>query len=164
MTETRRGKHATGNGYRLGVVGASGVVGREVLRILAERRFPVAALRLFASGRSAGTQIGPWTIERVTAGAFRDMEFAIFDTPDDVAAEWVPVAAAAGVIAIDNSAAFRMEPDVPLVIPEVNGDALRSIPRRIVSNPNCTVATMAVPLVVLHRAPRSTAPPSCRRS
>jgi aspartate-semialdehyde dehydrogenase len=139
------------SGYRVGIVGATGAVGREVLRILDERRFPMATLRVFASARSVGTRIGAATVEAVTGGVFRDLDIAIFDTPDDVARQWVPAAAAAGAMAIDNSAAFRMEPDVPLVIPEINGDALRAIPRRIVANPNCTVATMAVPLAVLHR-------------
>lgn len=138
--------------YRVGIVGATGVVGREALRILEERRFPAAAIRLFASARSAGTRIGSRRVDEVSQEAFRDLDIAIFDTPDDVARQWVPVAATAGAITIDNSAAFRMEPDVPLVIPEVNAEALRSAPRRIIANPNCTTATIAVPLAPLHRA------------
>lgn len=140
------------SGYRVGIVGATGVVGREVLRILEERRFPAAAIRLFASARSAGTRIGSRQVEEITNDAFRDLDLVLFDTPDDVARQWVPAAAAAGAIAIDNSAAFRMEPDVPLVIPEVNSEALRDAPRRIIANPNCTTATIAVPLAPLHRA------------
>jgi aspartate-semialdehyde dehydrogenase len=140
------------NHYRVGIVGATGVVGREALRILEERAFPVATLRLFASARSAGTRIGAHTVEAVSPAGFRDLDLVIFDTPDDVARDLVPVSVAAGTIAIDNSAAFRMEPDVPLVIPEVNAEALRHAPRRIIANPNCTVATIAVPLAPLHRA------------
>ncbi len=140
------------SGYRVGVVGATGVVGREVLRILEERRFPAAAVRLFASARSAGTRIGSRRVDELTADAFRDLDLVLFDTPDDVAEQWVPMAVGAGAIAIDNSAAFRMDPDVPLVIPEVNPEALRDAPRRIIANPNCTTATIAVPLAPLHRA------------
>lgn len=140
------------SGYRVGIVGATGVVGREVLRILEERRFPAAAIRLFASPRSAGMRIGSRQVEEITNDAFRDLDLVLFDTPDDVARQWVPAAAAAGAIAIDNSAAFRMELDVPLVIPEVNPEALRDAPRRIIANPNCTTATIAVPLAPLHQA------------
>jgi len=139
------------NGYRIAVVGATGAVGREVLRILDERRFPIAELRLLASSRSAGRRIDGRAVFAVAPERFDGLDLAIFDTPDAVAEEWVPVAAARGVIAIDNSAAFRMAEGVPLVIPEVNGDALAHLPRRIVANPNCTAATIAVPLAALHR-------------
>jgi len=140
------------SGYRVGIVGATGVVGREALRILEERRFPAAEIRLFASARSAGRRIGTRTVEQLSRDGLRDLDLAIFDTPDDVAGEWVPTAAEAGALVVDNSAAFRMEPDVPLVIPEVNAAALRHAPRRIIANPNCTTAAMAVPLAPLHRA------------
>ncbi|HLJ58638.1 MAG TPA: aspartate-semialdehyde dehydrogenase [bacterium] len=139
-------------GYRVAVVGATGAVGREVLEILAARRFPTARLRALASPRSAGTRVGDLVVEAVAPAAFDDIDIAIFDTPDDVAETWVPVAAARGALVIDNSAAFRMTPDVPLVIPEVNPAALRRVPRRIIANPNCTVATITVPLAPLHRA------------
>lgn len=138
-------------GYRVAVIGATGVVGREVLRILASRQFPAATVRAVASARSAGRRIGDLTVEALRPEVFEGVDLAIFDTPDEVALEWVPVAAARGVVAIDNSAAFRMAPDVPLVIPEVNGAALRQAPRRIIANPNCTTATIAVPLAPLHR-------------
>lgn len=137
--------------YRVGIIGATGAVGREVLRILEERRFPISGLKLVASSRSAGKHLGEHRVEALAPEVFDGLDFAIFDTPDDLAAEWVPVAAEQGVIAIDNSAAFRMAPDVPLVIPEINASALRRLPRRIVANPNCTVATLAVPLAPLHR-------------
>ncbi|MGH2398826.1 MAG: aspartate-semialdehyde dehydrogenase, partial [bacterium] len=140
------------SGYRIAVVGATGAVGREVLRILDERRFPLAELRLLASPRSAGRRIDGRVVLAVAPEHFSNLEMAIFDTPDAVAEEWVPVAAARGVIAIDNSAAFRMAEGVPLVIPEINGDALAHLPRRIVANPNCTAATIAVPLAALHKA------------
>jgi aspartate-semialdehyde dehydrogenase len=127
-------------------------VGREVLRVLADRDFPMSELRLIASPRSAGTRLDGRDVVAAGPDAFSGLDVAIFDTPDDVAEQWVPVAAARGVIAVDNSAAFRMAPDVPLVIPEVNAEALRAAPRGIIANPNCTTATIAVPLAPLHRA------------
>lgn len=139
-------------GYRLAVVGATGAVGREVLRILEERAFPASELRLLASPRSAGLRIDGRVVAATAPEQFDGLDLAIFDTPDPVAERWVPVAAARGAIVIDNSAAFRMAEDVPLVIPEVNGEALLRIPRRIVANPNCTTATIALPLAALHRA------------
>ncbi len=140
------------NRYRIAVVGATGVVGREVLRILEERSFPASELRLLASARSAETRLAGGIVHETTPERLEALDLAIFDTPDPVAEEWVPVATARGAVVIDNSAAFRMAPDVPLVIPEVNGEALTHLPRRIVSNPNCTAAAIAVPLAALHRA------------
>ena len=139
------------SGYRIAIVGATGAVGREVLRILEERAFPIAELRLLASSRSAGKRLGRYVVEAIAPERFDGLDLAIFDTPDRVAEEWVPVAAARGVIAIDNSSAFRMAEGVPLVIPEVNAHDLGHLPRGIVANPNCTCATIAVPLAALHR-------------
>jgi len=141
-------------GYRVAVVGATGAVGREVLCLLDARRFPVAALRAVATARSAGRRLGPHVVVPIAPSVFDDIDVAIFDTPDEAAKEWVPVAAARGAWVIDNSAAFRMDEDVPLVIPEINAHALRRAPRRIIANPNCTTATVAVPLAPLHRAAR----------
>jgi len=138
-------------GYRVAVVGATGAVGREVLEILEARRFPAASVRAIASARSAGKRLGGLVVEAIAPSVFEGIDLAIFDTPDDAAREWVPVAVARGALVIDNSAAFRMAPDVPLVIPEVNPEALRRAPRRIIANPNCTTATIAVPLAPLHR-------------
>ncbi|MDR7547069.1 MAG: aspartate-semialdehyde dehydrogenase [Armatimonadota bacterium] len=139
------------NGFRVAVVGATGAVGREVLRILRERAFPLADLRLLASPRSAGTRLDGRVVEAVAPERFDGLDLAIFDTPDAVAEQWVPVAAGRGAVVIDNSAAFRMADEVPLVIPEVNAHDLERLPRRIVANPNCTCATIAVPLAPLHR-------------
>ena len=139
-------------GFRVAVVGATGAVGREVLRLLDARGFPVGSLRAVATARSAGQRIGAHVVEALRPEVFDEIDVAIFDTPDDAASEWVPVAAERGAWVIDNSAAFRMADDVPLVIPEVNAHALRRAPRRIVANPNCTTATVAVPLAPLHRA------------
>jgi len=139
------------SGYRVAVVGATGAVGREVLEILATRRFPASSVRAIASARSAGKRLGPLVVEAIAPSVFDGVDLAIFDTPDEVAREWVPVATERGALVIDNSAAFRMAPEVPLVIPEVNPHALRRAPRRIIANPNCTTATIAVPLAPLHR-------------
>lgn len=137
------------------VVGATGAVGSEMLRILAERAFPMESLRLIASARSAGRRIAyegtELEVVEMSDAAFGGIDLAVFDTPDAVATEWVPRAVAAGVTVIDKSAAFRMDPDVPLVIPEINGDALANH-KGIIANPNCTAVTLIMPLAPLHRA------------
>ncbi|MGH2830943.1 MAG: aspartate-semialdehyde dehydrogenase [Actinomycetota bacterium] len=136
------------------VVGATGAVGTEVLRILEERAFPIASLRALATSRSAGRVLRfageDVVVAETTPAAFQGVDLALFDTPDEAALELVPVAAAAGVVCIDNSAAFRMQPDVPLVVPEVNPAAIRSH-RGIVANPNCTMVSLLMPLAPLHR-------------
>lgn len=137
-------------GLHVAVVGATGAVGREVLRLLAERRFPATAVRAVASPRSAGRRVEGLPVEVLAPQVFDAVDIAIFDTPDEVALEWVPVATARGALVIDNSAAFRMTDGVPLVIPEVNRHVLRT-GSRIIANPNCTIATITVPLGPLHR-------------
>jgi aspartate-semialdehyde dehydrogenase len=137
------------------VVGATGAVGTEVLRILEQRSFPMASLRLIATARSAGRKI-PFGGEELTVAEIADealagVDLALFDTPDEAAGEWVPRARDAGAVVIDNSAAFRLNPDVPLVVPEVNPGAARSH-NGIVANPNCTMMTLLMPLAPLHRA------------
>jgi aspartate-semialdehyde dehydrogenase len=126
-----------------------------MLRILAERSFPMASLRLIASSRSAGRRI-PFAGEElevveISDAAFDGIDIAIFDTPDEVAMEWVPRAKAAGAVSVDNSAAWRMDDSVPLVIPEINAAALDGHDG-IVANPNCTAITLLMPLAPLHRA------------
>ena len=137
------------------VVGATGAVGTEMLRILAERAFPMASLRLLASARSAGRRISyageDLEVAETSETSFEGIDLALFDTPDDVALEWVPRANRAGAVCIDNSAAWRMDDRVPLVIPEINPDAA-SVHRGIVANPNCTAITLLMPLAPLHRA------------
>ncbi|HVL81725.1 MAG TPA: aspartate-semialdehyde dehydrogenase [Actinomycetota bacterium] len=139
---------------RLGLVGATGVVGDVVLRLLEERRFPVGDLRLFASRRSAGQRIA-WSGRQLEVEALEDadlggLDVVISSIDSSVAREWVPRIVEAGAVVIDNSSAFRQDPDVPLVIPEINGRALRSH-RGIVANPNCTTATALMALAPLHR-------------
>lgn len=140
---------------RLVVVGATGAVGSEVLKILEERAFPFDEWLPVASARSAGKELTlsgkTATVVELKEGIFRDGDLVIFDLPDDLSREWVEVAVSEGATVVDNSAAFRMDPEVPLVVPEVNPDAVRSRPKGIVANPNCTTLAMVVPVAALHR-------------
>ncbi|MFI5892986.1 aspartate-semialdehyde dehydrogenase [Actinoplanes sp. NPDC051513] len=139
----------------LAVVGATGSVGTVMLELLSSRRNVWGEIRLLASARSAGKQLAcrgeQLTVRELTPEAFDGVDVALFDLPDDVSREWAPVATARGVTVVDNSAAFRMEPDVPLVVPEVNQEAMRDRPRGIVSNANCTVMAMIMAIAPLHR-------------
>jgi aspartate-semialdehyde dehydrogenase len=140
---------------RVAVVGATGAVGREMVRILEERSFPVAELALFASPRSEGTRV-PFAGDHVAVRALGDgwsrgVDLALVSAGAAVSREVLPRAAAEGTVCVDNSSAFRMDPAVPLVIPEVNPEALRGH-RGIVANPNCTAITALLPLAPLHRA------------
>ncbi|MFF7330277.1 aspartate-semialdehyde dehydrogenase [Streptomyces sp. NPDC008150] len=138
----------------LAVVGATGAVGTVLLQILSQRADVWGDIRLIASPRSAGRKLVVRGEEvEVTAlaeDAFEGVDVALFDVPDEVAARWVPVAAARGAVVVDNSGAFRMDADVPLVVPEVNARAVRNRPRGIVANPNCTTLSMIVVLGALH--------------
>jgi aspartate-semialdehyde dehydrogenase len=140
---------------KLAVVGATGAVGAEILSILEERSFVIDELVPVASARSAGRRLtlngAQHEVVALAPEVFDGVDIALFDVPDDVALEWAPVAAAAGATVVDNSAAFRMHPDVPLVVPEVNPDALSDAPRSIIASPNCTTLAMVVPLAALHR-------------
>ncbi len=141
---------------RLGVVGATGLVGGEMLRILGERDFPVAELRVYASPRSEGrrlpTAYGDVTIETLRPGCFDGLEIVVIDVDDPLALEWAPQAVAAGARVVDNSAAYRMDPDVPLVVAEVNPGDLGDLPKGIASCPNCTTMVLVTALAPLHRA------------
>jgi aspartate-semialdehyde dehydrogenase len=141
---------------RIGVVGATGLVGGEMLRILEERSFPVAELRAYASARSEGRRL-PFAGDEVVCevlrpGCFDGLDLVIVDVDDPLAVEWAPVAAAAGARVVDNSAAFRMDPDVPLVVAEVNPEDLADLPKGIASCPNCTTMVLVAALAPLHRA------------
>ena len=134
------------------VLGASGAVGQELLLLLAERRFPVARLTLLASPRSAGQQV-EWngqtlTIEPVTAEAFTGVDVVLASAGGSVSKQWAPVAAAAGAVVIDNSSAFRMDGEVPLVVPEVNPHAAFHH-NGVIANPNCTTILMTLALAPL---------------
>jgi aspartate-semialdehyde dehydrogenase len=136
------------------IVGASGAVGQELLRLLADRHFPVASLRLFASARSAGKTVlfqgRPVTIEEARPGVFAGIDVAFFAAGGPVTRSLAPDAVKAGCLVIDKSSALRMDPAVPLVIPEINPEALRSH-KGIVANPNCSTAVALMGIWPLHR-------------
>ena len=140
----------------IGVIGATGLVGQEMLRILEQRAFPVGRLRGYASLRSEGRQLpfagGEITCEILRDGCFDGLDLVIVDVDEPLALEWAPIAAAAGARVVDNSAAFRMDPDVPLVVAEVNPEDLARLPRGIASCPNCTTMVLVTALAPLHRA------------
>src|SRR6202045_4540307 len=143
-------------GYRVAVVGATGAVGREMLKTLAERRFPVDEVAAVASGRSTGSDVsfGEKTVLKVQnldKFDFRGWDIGLFSPGASVSAVHAPRAAAAGCVVIDNTSQFRMDPDVPLVVPEVNPQALRNFAKRnIIANPNCSTIQMVVALKPLH--------------
>jgi aspartate-semialdehyde dehydrogenase len=143
---------------RIGLMGATGMVGTEMLRILEERAFPVSELRPYASPRSEGRKLafngGEITCEVLRPGCFDGLDLVIVDVDEPISIEWSPQAVAAGAKVIDNSSAFRMDPDVPLVVAEVNPDDLRSLPKGIASCPNCTTMIPVTALAPLHRAAR----------
>jgi aspartate-semialdehyde dehydrogenase len=143
-------------GVDVGVVGATGLVGTEMFRLLEERAFPVDRLRAYASPRSEGRILpfagGEVACEILGDGCFDGLDYVIIDVDDPLALEWAPRAAAAGAQVVDNSAAFRQDDDVPLVIAEVNPDDVRDLPRGIVSCPNCTTMIPLTALAPLHRA------------
>ncbi len=139
----------------LALVGATGAVGTVMIDIINSRENIWGEIRLIASPRSAGKQLmvhgTPHTVVALSEEAFDGIDIAMFDVPDEVSEIWAPIAAAKGVVAVDNSAAFRMNPEVPLVVPEVNPHAAKSRPLGIISNPNCTTLTMMAALGALHR-------------
>lgn len=138
------------------VVGATGAVGQEMLRVLGSRAFPVGRLRLVASDRSAGRVVEALgrsvTLELPSEEGFRGAGLALFSAGAETARRWAPVAAAMGCLAVDNSSAFRADPDVPLVVPEVNAHRIPRPPQGIVANPNCSTIQMLVALKPLHDA------------
>jgi aspartate-semialdehyde dehydrogenase len=141
---------------RVGVLGATGQVGGVMRRVLAERSFPVDEIRYFASARSAGRTL-PWgdgevTVEDAATADYRGLDVVLFSAGKHTAKELAPRVAETGAIVVDNSSAWRMDPDVPLVVSEVNPDALDRIPKGIVANPNCTTMAAMPVLMPLHRA------------
>ncbi len=142
--------------YTVAVVGATGAVGEVMLSILHERQFPIKQLIALASERSAGEKLdfGNQKIVVQDLATFdpKGVDIALFSAGGSVSKEYAPKFAAAGAIVIDNSSAFRYDDDVPLVVSEVNPDALKSIPRGIVANPNCSTMQMVVALAPIHRA------------
>ncbi len=140
----------------LAIVGATGAVGTVMRAIVSERADIWGEVRLVASARSAGRKLEvrgeQVAVRELTPAVFEGVDLAMFDVPDDVSAQWAPVAAASGVVVIDKSGAFRMDPQVPLVVPEVNPAAAGDRPKGIISVPNCTTLSLIVALAALHRA------------
>jgi len=139
----------------LAVVGATGAVGTVMLDILSKRKDVYGEIRLIASARSAGKKLTcrgqELTVVALTPEAFEGIDIAMFDVPDEVSKEWAPIAASKGCVVVDNSGAFRMDKDVPLVVPEVNPDQVKNRSKGIISNPNCTTLSMIVALGALHK-------------
>jgi len=144
--------------FVVAVVGATGAVGREMLRVLEQRRFPIKRLVALASKRSAGSRMpfagSEVTVVELTPAAFQGVDIALFSAGGSVSREFGPIAANAGAVVVDNSSAWRMDPDVPLVVPEVNMEAAANRPRGIIANPNCATIQMVVALKPLHDAAR----------
>jgi aspartate-semialdehyde dehydrogenase len=141
--------------YHIAIVGATGAVGAELLRVLERRSFPVASLRAIGSSRSAGKSIQfrgeSIPVQELNKQSFDQIDIAFFSAGGAISKEFVPIARDAGAVVIDNSSVFRMEADVPLVIPEINGDDVRQH-RGIIANPNCTTAVALMAIYPLHRA------------
>ena len=142
---------------RVAVVGATGAVGQVMTRLLEERDFPVSSIKFLASGRTAGSTVSfrgrDYVVRALASETFEDVDIVLSSVPATVSREYSPVAARAGAVVVDNSSAFRMDPDVPLVVPEVNpGDALAH--KGIIANPNCSTIQMVVALKPLHDVAR----------
>ncbi len=140
--------------YRIAILGATGAVGTEILKILEDRNFPIANLKLLASERSAGQKMSfggeELTVEPVSAEAFKDVDIVLASAGGSISKTWVKSIVEAGAVIIDNSSAFRMDPEVPLVVPEVNPEAAGAH-RGIIANPNCTTILMALAVWPLHQ-------------
>ncbi len=138
------------------VVGVTGVVGQEMLNCLEKRNFPVGNIKALASSRSAGKTIKfkgkDLTIEEATTASFKGVDIALMAVEADQSQEFSPAAVQAGAVVVDNSSAYRMNPDCPLVIPEVNPEAVKNRPKGIIANPNCSTIIMNVPVWPLHKA------------
>jgi aspartate-semialdehyde dehydrogenase len=144
-------------GYRIAVVGATGNVGREILNVLAERKFPLDEVAAVASARSTGTVIDfgdsgqELKVQNLEHFDFSGWDIALFAAGSEVSKVYAPISAAAGCTVIDNSSLFRMDPDVPLIVPEVNADAISGyVKKNIIANPNCSTAQLVVALKPLH--------------
>ena len=142
-------------GVNLAIAGVTGAVGQEFLGILEERDFPFDSLKMLASSRSAGKKIEfkgkEYTVEELTEDSFERIDIALFSAGGGRSKQFGPAAVKAGAVVIDNSSAFRMDPDVPLVIPEINGDAIKGH-KGIIANPNCSTIIANVPVWPLHKA------------
>src|SRR5438094_6201912 len=142
-------------GYHIAVVGATGATGTELLRVLERRNFPAASLRAIGSKRSVGKSVRfpeePISVQELDDRSFDKIDIAFFSAGGDVSRNYIPIACQSDAIAIDKSSAFRMDPHVPLVIPEINAEDVRQN-RGVIANPNCTTTVMLMALYPLHRA------------
>jgi aspartate-semialdehyde dehydrogenase len=140
--------------YNVAMVGATGLVGQEFIRVLEQRKFPVSSIHLYASDRSAGKKlfVGHQEIEvkETSADSFQHVDIALFSAGAEISRHFAPIAAKAGALVIDNSSAFRMEPKVPLVVPEVNPEDI-NLHKGIIANPNCSTIQLVVALYPLHK-------------
>ncbi len=136
------------------IVGATGAVGVEIVSCLENRHFPLTSLKLLASARSAGKQVSfrgsMLTVEELTENSFEGIDIALFSAGGSISRQFAPIAAAAGCLVIDNSSTFRMDPEVPLVVPEINPEAAFDHPKSIIANPNCTTIITLMALYPLH--------------
>jgi aspartate-semialdehyde dehydrogenase len=141
--------------YHIAIAGATGAVGAELLRVLERRNFPVASIRALASGKSAGKTVSfrnqPVPVEELREDSFNKIDIAFFSAGGERSRKFVPIARDAGAVVIDNSSTFRMDPEVPLVIPEINPDDVKKH-RGVIANPNCTTAVALMAIYPLHRA------------
>src|SRR4051794_25460254 len=149
-------QNLSGNGKVVAIVGATGAVGTTMIDIIdARESVPWSEIRLVASARSAGKVLRvrgeDITVRLLEPEVFDGVDIALFDVPDEISAEWAPIAASRGAVAVDNSGAFRMDPDVPLVVPEVNAADAANRPKGIIANPNCTTLSMMAAMGALHR-------------
>jgi aspartate-semialdehyde dehydrogenase len=157
-TERRDGIFALfpmGRNYHVAIAGATGAVGIEMMRVLERRNFPVGKLTLLASAKSAGKKLdfrgAPVEVRELTPESFAGVDFALFSAGGSISKEYAPAAVKAGAVVVDNSSAFRMDPDVPLVVPEINPEAAHAH-KGIIANPNCTTAITLMGLWPLHQA------------
>ena len=141
--------------YHIAIVGATGAVGAELLSVLERRNFPVAKIRALASGKSAGKKVlfrgEPIIVEELGENSFDKIDIAFFSAGGEISRKFVPLARKSGAVVIDNSSVFRMDADVPLVIPEINGEDVKQH-RGLIANPNCTTAVALMAIYPLHRA------------
>ena len=141
--------------YNIAIMGATGAVGAELLELLAERNFPIKSLKLLASKRSAGKTVNfqneTLTVQELTHDSFENIDIVLASAGGSISKEFAPSAVKAGAIVIDNTSYYRMNPDVPLVVPEINSEAIK-LHKGVIANPNCSTIIMALPLAPLHKA------------
>ncbi|MCX6007638.1 MAG: aspartate-semialdehyde dehydrogenase [Chloroflexi bacterium] len=142
------------NGHHVAIVGATGMVGQEFIKVLMQRNFPIASIQLYASDRSAGRKVfvghQEMVVKETANDSFDNVDIALFSAGAEISKHFAPIAAKAGALVIDNSAAWRMDPRVPLVVPEVNADDIKKH-RGIIANPNCSTIQLVVALYPLHK-------------